>query len=142
MAYDSKIKQKAYKLFCIGKSLTEISKVKGMPSEKTLSEWRASENWNERREEINKKTAIKLDEKVSDFKVDMIKDIQDIKFKLLSELDNCSNPTKDKLADSLIKLQQQELLLRGEATERKEVTAAIDMSGLTVEELRKLASLE
>jgi hypothetical protein len=147
MAYDSKTKNKAFKLFCMGKTLTEISKVKGMPSDKTLAYWRREEKWVELRGTVNTKTSEKLIEKVSDFKADMISELCDIKRILLDEMSKCLNPTKDKLADSIIKLQQQELLLRGEATERKKidgdiVTRNLDFSNLTTEDIRELLKNE
>ncbi len=143
MAYDRKTKEKALKLYFLGKTLTQISKVKGMPSEKTLSYWRTKEDWNSKRKETNKKTAEKLIENVSDFKASMIEELVDIKSKLLAQFEDSPNPTKDRLADSIIKLQQQELLLRGEATEHKKVEGDVvnrnyDFSNLTTEEIREL----
>jgi hypothetical protein len=139
MACDAKTKQKAFKLFCLGKSMIEISKVDGMPSPTTLVKWKAQQNWEERKQKIDNKTSEKFDEKVVDFKVNMINEINSLKQKLLVEFDNCQNPTKDKLADSLVKLQQQELLLRGEATDHKKIDAKVDCSIIITGEVEEWA---
>ena len=147
MAYDSKSKNKAYKLFCLGKTLTEISKVKGMPSTNILSKWKAQYDWSSRRNKIDKKTAEKIDENVADYKAKMISELCGIKSILLDEISKCLNPTKDKIVDGIIKLQQQELLLRGEATEHKKIDGDIvnrnlDFSNLTTEDIRELLKNE
>lgn len=139
MAYDAKTKQKAFKMFCLGNTLTEISNVKGMPSEETLTTWKKKQKWEEKRNKVDEKTTEKLTETLSDFKANMITEINLLKQKLLSELDNCQNPTKDKLADSLVKLQQQELLLRGEATDHKKVDAKVDCSIVITGEVEEWA---
>lgn len=147
MAYDSVTKNKAFKLFCLNKSITQISKVKGMPSETTLCAWKKNEDWENRKNKVNVKTNEKIDENISDFKASMLKELFDIKSKLLTEVDKCLNPTKEKLVDSIIKLQQQELLLRGEVTEHKKIEGDIvnrnyDFSNLTTEEIRELLKNE
>lgn len=147
MAYDSKIKNKAFKLFCLGKSITAISKLKGMPSEGILYGWKRHEDWDNRRNKVNNKTNEKLSENISDYKANMITELCDIKSKLLLEIDKCLNPTKEKIVDSIIKLQQQELLLRGEVTEHKKIDGDIvnrnyDFSNLTTEEIRELLKNE
>jgi len=139
MAYSAKTKQKAFKLYCLGKSLTAISKEKGMPSEKTLSTWRASEEWHSKKIMVDKKTTPKLIENVSDFKANMINELRSLKQRLLDDLDNCHSPTKDKLADSLVKLQQQELLLRGEVTDHKKIDAKVDCSIVITGEVEEWA---
>jgi len=147
MAYDSRIKNKAFKLFCVGKSMKEISRSKGMPSETTISAWRRQEEWDKRSREINNKTNAKLAENIVDFKSSMITELCDIKRQLLEEMPKCLNPTKDKIANTLIKLQQQELLLRGEATEHKKIDGDIvnrnlDFTHLTTDEIRELLKNE
>lgn len=117
--YSDDIKEKAFKLYCIHWSLRRIAKKLGV-SESIIRHWKKKRRWEEKRQEVDKKTDAELTENCANWKSETIKQLIEIRDGLIERYEKARTGNVEQLTKAILGLNEQIALLKGEATGRTE----------------------
>jgi uncharacterized protein YjcR len=120
MAYGVGDKATALKMYLDGKSVTEISKILGITYHNVLN-WSKEDDWARKKEKVVDKLQEAVIEDLVAYKRKKITELEGMVSFLLKEMENSKNPTKDKLANSIVELQKLILGIQGISVDSKNV---------------------
>lgn len=130
---NNNLREEGFTLYANGHSITDVAKIVGRTRE-TVSRWKREEKWEERLQKIEEKASQKLNDDITEIRVrqrQICKAVQSAFIKKLKK-----SPDEINYSDN-DKAMKHELLLAGEATERKEGVLSFEEIHAIYEECKK-----